>query len=499
MADYDVIVIGAGNGGVSSGALLAKQGRKVLLLEQSSTVGGCCSTFEKDGYKFDVGASIVEVIKPIEMAFAKLGTTFAKEVDLIECDPVMTIIDRDGSRITYPKSIDATAQAISAISPADGKRWYEFVKVMSEFTDVALNAFFPEPADSLFDVAKMFAKNPKFLKFLPLFVKSYQDVMEKYFKDERILKTMGYQSLYFGHPPAIIPGMFALIPYTEHMGVYYPRGGMIQIPEAFKRCGEKLGMQVRFNTLVKKVIVRNGKVQGVILADGTEITSKIVVSNINAKTLYLDLIGEENLPCMVRTGIKSYKYSKGVPMIYVGLDYTPPLDSHHSLIAVTPQGVNDYWFNNVEKGILPENNFGLICWPTHADKSLAPPGHHVLNLIPEGFYRLEGTNWDEEKPRFIERTLKALDKFAIPGLMDHIKVIECTSPLDFERRLLLPEGSIYALQQDLAAAAVFRPNARSKVVKGLYLTGSSTHPGGGVPTTIASGYIASNLIEKYEQ
>jgi phytoene desaturase len=499
MADYDVIVIGGGNGGVSAGALLAKQGRKVLLLEQSPAIGGCCSTFEKDGYKFDVGASIVEVIKPIEMAFAKLGTTFQQEVDLIECDPVMSIIDRDGSRMTLPKSIDATAQIISAIAPDDGRRWYQFVELMREFTDVALEAFFPVAADTLADMAKMFAKHPKFFKFLPLFAKSYQDVMEYYFKDERIRKAMGYQSLYFGHPPALIPGMFALIPYTEHRGVYYPRGGMIQIPEAFRRCGEKLGMQVKFNARVKKVKIRNRRVEGVMLADGTEITAKVVVSNINAKTLYLDLIGAEHLPALVKTGIRSYQYSKGVPMIYVGLDYTPPLDSHHSLIAVTPQGVNDYWFNHVEKGILPEKNFGLICWPTHADKSLAPEGHHVLNLIPEGFYRLSGTTWDEEKPRFIERTLQALDKFAIPGLMEHIKVIECTSPLDFERRLLLPEGSIYALQQDLTASAVFRPNARSRAIKGLYLTGSSTHPGGGVPTTIASGLIASNLIAQYEQ
>jgi len=79
-----------------------------------------------------------------------------------------------------------------------------------------------------------------------------------------------------------------------------------------------------------------------------------------------------------------------------------------------------------------------------------------------------------------------------------VTVVECATPLDFERQLLLPRGAIYALQQDLPSTTVFRPAARSKSIKGLYLTGSSTHPGGGVPTTISSGYIAARLIEKYE-
>ena len=498
MADYDVIIIGAGNGGLTAGALLSKQGRSVLILEQSERIGGCCSTFEKDGYHFDVGASIVEVIRGIEIAFEMLGTTFQKEVELISCDPVMTIIDRDGSRITYPLSIDGTAEVIASLSAEDGKRWYDFVAYMAEFVEVALDTFFTEPADTMGDMLRMAQKDRRLLKFLPLFLHSYQDVIQSYFKDERVLKTMGYQSLYFGHPPAVIPGAFALIPYTEHMGIYYPRGGMIQIPEAFRRVGEKLGMEVRLNTLVKRVMVRNRRAHGVVLADGTEITARVIVSNINARTLYLDMIGADHLPALARIGIKSYRYSKAVPMIYVGVDYTPPLKSHHNIIAITPEGVNRYWRENVEQGRLPEENFGLICWSSHADPTLAPAGHHVLNLIPEGFYHLAGTDWDKEKPRFIERTLRYLDSFAVPGLMDHIKVVECATPLDFERRLLLPEGAIYAFQQDLSAAAIFRPSARSKSIQSLYLTGSSTHPGGGVPTTISSGVIAAKLIDQYE-
>jgi phytoene desaturase len=499
MPDYDVIVIGAGLGGLSSGALLAKQGRKVLVLEQSDRIGGCCSTFEKDGYRCDVGASIVEIIQPIERVFQQLGTTLQQEVDLIACDPIMSFIYPDGKRITYPLSVVKTGEIISSISPEDGKRWYDFVTFADDLMEVTLDTFFIEPASTLSDMAALVKKNPRFLKFLPVFLSNYQAVLEKYFKNETVLKTMGYQALYFGLPPYLVPGPYAMVPYTEHVGIYYPRGGMIRIPEALRRCGERLGMEVRLNSRVDHVIVRGKHVAGVVLSDGTEISCKTVVSDINARTLYLKLIGEEHLPAIVTRGIKSYKLSISVPMIYLGLDYTPPLDAHHSIIAASPEDINRQWDEHMQPGRLAHENFGLICWSSHTDSSLAPEGKHVLNLIPEGTYNLQGTNWDEEKPRYLQRTIDNLSKTAIPGLKDHVVMAECSTPLDFERRLLLPEGAIYCLQQDLAAQAVFRPAARSKSIAGLYLAGSSTHPGGGVPTTIASGLIAAKLIDRYEK
>lgn len=498
MPDYDVIVIGGGLGGVSAGALLAKQGRKVLLLEQSGRIGGCCSTFEKDGFHFDVGASIVEIIQPIEKVFKLLGTTFQQEVDLISCDPMMSYIFEDGKRITYPLSAEKTGQIIASIDAEDGRRWKEFTAFAHELMEVTLDTFFTMPASTFEDMAALIKKNPKFLKFLPVFLSSYQDVVQKYFKNPIVLKTMGYQALYFGLPPALVPGPYAMVPYTEHVGIYYPRGGMIKIPEALQRCGERHGLEVRFNTRVEKVLVNAGQVQGVKLADGQEISAKLVVSDINARTLYLKMIGEQHLPTMAVRGLRSYAYSISVPMVYVGLDYEPPLDGHHSVIAASPDDVNRAYWQTIQPGCLTGKPFGLICWSTHTDPSLAPKGMHALNLIPEGGYHLAGTNWDEEKPRYIERTINALSETAIPGLKDHVVVSDCASPLDFERRLLLPEGAIYCLQQDLPAQAVFRPAARSRSVKGLYLAGSSTHPGGGVPTTIASGLIASELIARYE-
>ena len=237
---------------------------------------------------------------------------------------------------------------------------------------------------------------------------------------------------------------------------------------------------------------------GVRLADGSEISADLVVSDINAKTLYLDLIGEEYLPTAVVRGIRSYKLSLSVPMIYLALDSSPELEAHHSVIAISPEELNRYYYDNLLTGRLNEGPFGLICWSTHTDKSLAPRGKHVLNLIPQGFYHLEGTDWDTEKPHYIERTIASLSQSAIPGLKDKVLFAECATPLDFERNLLLPEGAIYCLQQDLPAQAVFRPASRSRSVDGLYLVGSSTHPGGGVPSVIASGYIAAGLIEERE-
>lgn len=498
MPDFDVVVIGAGCGGLAAGALLAHRGRKVLVVEQASAVGGCCSTFEKDGFLFDTGATILEIVDPIALAFEMLGTTFAGEVGLETCDPIYKVILKDGSGFTIPLSDEQTAAAISAISPADGAGWQRYAARLSGFIDTALKGFFVEPACTAFDMLRMLARTPGLLRYGDLFASSYQSVIERYFHDDAVRQSMSYQTFYCGLPPALAPGVFAMFPYSEHRGLFYPRGGMIRIPEAFRRCGESDGMEIRLNTRVKGVIVRGGRAHGVELADGTEITSRVVLSDINAKTLYLDMIAEEHLPRLARRGIRSYELSVSAPVLYLGVDYEPPLEAHHSLLAVPMETLNDYWWNRYEKGLLPKEQFGLVCWPTRTDPSLAPEGMHVLNIILAGPYRLRDADWDTEKSGFAERAVKRLSETAIHGLKDHVVTMEVATPLDFERRLLMPEGSFLALQMDVPSLTVFRPSARSRSVRGLYLAGSSTHPGGGVPTTVASGIIAASLIERYE-
>jgi len=248
--------------------------------------------------------------------------------------------------------------------------------------------------------------------------------------------------------------------------------------------------------VVKVTVDGNHQANGVVLKDGQQICAKVVVSNINARKLYLDLVGEENLSSTVRRGIKSYHLSKSTPYICLGVDYDPPLDAHHTLVTRDVDEINTFWAEKYSKGYLPtpKEQFGLICCPTKTDATLAPKGHHIVALDFQGPSKLAGQSWDDVRQEFSESLVDYLSERIIPGLKDHVKNMTISTPLDFERRLHNPGGAFYCFQQDLTAQTVFRPASKSKSIKGLYLTGASTHPGGGVPTVMASGVIAANQI-----
>jgi len=501
MTQYDAVIIGAGLGGLTTGAVLAKRGKKVLVLEQSGQIGGCCTTYEVGKYKYDIGASVVEMLPIIDGVFAELGTTFEKEVDLIQCDPIYSVIFPDNSRLTIPMSVEGAADEIGKISPEDRKGFLEYAKTFEAFIEGNGLDFFTMPMNTLGDFMGAFKKIPVLAKFNKYFFMTYGDVLNKFFKSPKIKQSMAYQSFYSGHSPEQAVGIFAIIPYMEHKGIYYPRGGMIKIPQAIQRLGEKSGLEVRVNAEVVKVIVDDSRrAKGVVLKNGEKIEAKVVVSNINARKLYIDLVGEENLPSIVKTGIKSYNLSKSTPYICLGVDYDPPLDAHHTLMTRDVEEINAFWWEKYRKGYLPtpQEQFGLICCPTKADPSLAPKGHHIVALDFQGPFKLAGQTWDDVKEEFSENLVSYLSERIIPGLKDHVQDMTVSTPLDFERRLLNPGGAFYCFQQDLSAQAVFRPASKSKAIKGLYLAGASTHPGGGVPTVMASGVIAANQIVQYE-
>ncbi len=498
MADYDVIIIGAGLGGLTTGALAAKEGFKTLVLEQSDIIGGCCSTFEAGGYKFDVGASIVEVIQPLERLFEMLGGKMSDYVELIPCDPIYSFITDDGQRFSIPTDIDETTELVKRIAPEDVEGWHRFCEKGLSMIEESMDAIMLSPMSTFGEAMKVVARNPKMVKMAPTFVRTHQGVIRSFYKNPVMLQSAAFQSYFAGAPPELGSGVFGYIALSEHLGIYYPKGGMIGIPNGIARAGENFGMEIKTEQKVEKLLIENGTAFGVRLEDGSAITSKLVVSNLNAQVTYLKLVGPANLPNWAVKGITSYENSMPCPMIYVGLDKKPELEAHHTIVTSSIEAMNDVWNNYYKKGIIPQTAMSLVCWPTEADPSLAPEGKHILNFLcnAPAPYAPIGDNWDRLKGWYKEAAIKELETHVLPDVRDHIEYIEVSTPLDFERRLLHPEGGIYGLFSDMTTLAMFRPRARSKAVKNLYLTGSSTHLGGGVPTTVASGIVTSKFISK---
>jgi phytoene desaturase len=496
MSDYDAIVIGAGLGGLSAGAMLAKQGFKTLVCEHTSRVGGCCSSFEHEGYTFDMGASIVEMAWIIDELFTRLGKKTSDYMEMVPIDPIYGFVTGDGERFTYPVDKDATREILARISPEDARAWDRFATVGSEAINEVFGTVMSTPMQSMLDAVKIGMANPKMIKYISYMLKSFESTLCSFFKDDKVRASMSMQSYYIGLPPALCPGYAAFLAYSEHEGIFYPRGGMIKIPEGIARVFTEFGGEIRLDTTVRRVLLEGNRAVGVELADGTQIRSRLVLSNINAKTLYLDLIGRDKIPGWAARAVDSYELSIPCPMIMLGMDAAPELEAHHTICYGTMQEMNSAYFDYFKKGKLHDGGMMIICWPTHADPSLAPEGHHALNIVTLAPYDLAEGDWDGMKDAYLETMLNAVEKKFHINLRDHITTAKVNTPKDFERALLHPRGAVYGLNNDLFSTAMFRPGLRSRVVKGLYLAGASTHFGGGVPTTVGSGVAVSGLIEK---
>lgn len=495
MPDYDVTIVGAGLGGLAAGAVLAGKGFKVLICENTGRVGGCCSSVDHRGYRFDIGPSIVEFRWVWDTLFEKIGRRTSDYIRFIEVDPSYGFVTADGGRFSYPADPAETREVIARLSREDAHGWDRFSRIGEEISDIFFGNTMFRPLMTVFDLARFGLANPRMARYMRYVMVNFETVLKDFFSSDAVRASMGMHAYYLGLPPAICPGYAAFLCYTDHQGVYYPEGGMASIPEGMATAFEEEGGRISFDSRVTRILVDNNRARGVELEDGSVITSRAVVSDINARVCYLDLVGRENIPGWAAKAIESYDFSFANPNIMVGIDGDPGLEAHHTVCYSTLEDMNRAWFEDYRRGRIPERGFMLISWPTNEDPSLAPEGHHCLNLVTIAPYELEGgRDWDRVREEYVEMCLDLIERNFGLDLKSRLTFARVNTPKDFERMLLQPRGAIYGLQFDNMSSMIFRPRIRSRAVRGLYLAGSSTHLGGGTPTATASGVLAGDII-----
>jgi phytoene desaturase len=512
---YDIAVIGGGHNGLTCACYLAKAGLKVIVLERRHIVGGAVCTEDDliDGFKIDVGSSahIMIHLTPIlrDLELEKFGLRY------IDCDPFAFAPLPDGKgAIYFWKDIDKTCESIATVSPEDADRYRKFVTEWEKLNEGVFEAFLKPP--TLLNLARHMvfgtkSKNPA--DMVRKLMTSYGALVRETFKHEGLRAAMAWLAAQSGPPPtAMASGDFLGWHSMLHRsGVKRPEGGSGALTQAMARCLEHHGGEVRLSAEVESIEVSGSTAGDIVLKGGERIRATRIVSNAHVHTTFLKLIGKENLPGNLAARIENVRIGNGFGMIVRCAvselpDYTAApsggkaADCHHGLQLLCPtMDYLDRSYADYLNGIPSKNPGALAMTFSAVDPTLAPAGKHTLFIWGQYYpYELStGENWDEIQDREADKLIDVVNSYA-PNVKDSIIDRFVQSPLDLERRIGLLRGNVMHVEMDFDQMFLFRPLPEMSTYrtpfKNLYLTGASTHPGGGVFG--ASGHNTAHVVLK---
>jgi phytoene desaturase len=483
-----VIIIGAGFGGIAAALRLKKKGYKVLLLDKQDKPGGRGYSYERSGFTFDAGPTVITAPFLIDEIFALFGKKSSDYLKLVPVDPWYRIRFDDGSTFRYGGTIAQTCAEIEKISPSDVEGYRKLIKKCEKIFGVGFLELGDKPFFNAFSMVEVAAKMIALESYLTVY-----QLVSKYIKNDKLRQVFTFHPLLVGGNPFNTTSIYALIHYLEReYGVWYAMGGTKAIVEGFTKLMEEESVQIRLNTSVTKILVRDGKAIGVQTSQSETIHADIIVANADPPFVYKHLIDKTDRPKWTDTRIESLDYSMGLFVIYFGTNKTyPELDHHTIMLGPRYKELLEDIFN---RKILPTDFSLYLHAPTRTDPSMAPPGHecfYVLAPVPN----LQGDiNWAVEGDRFADRILDHLEKTILPDLKANLVEKFFVTPMHFRDNLNTHHGTGFSIQPTLLQSAYFRFHNQSEDIDNLYFVGAGTHPGAGLPGVLTSAKVLDRVI-----
>jgi len=488
-----IAIVGAGPGGLASAMLLAQRGFQVRVFEKQDVIGGRNAEVRLGDYRFDLGPTFLMMKFLLDELFAEGGRRSSDYLQFKKLDPMYELRFRDKTMLVHsdPQAMKAE---IERIFPGEGAGLDRFFAREGQRFE-KLYPCLQKPYGTL---ASMIS--PTLLAAVPHIAagRSLYDVLGDYFRSEELRLAFTFQSKYLGMSPWDCPGLFTMIPYTEHAhGVYHVMGGLSRISEAFARVALEEGAEIQTSTPVKRVLLDGRRACGLELESGEKISCDDVVINADFGHAMSTLFDEKHLRRYKPSSLRKRKFSCSTFMMYLGLDRTYDAE-HHTIVFARDYKKNIQAITNGETGV--EDISLYIRNAQKNDPYGAPPGHSALYILVPVANNTSGIEWSEHKQIYREKVLQLLQERTPYGdVSAHIQQELIITPEDWEKRHSVFLGATFNMAHSWHQMMYLRPHNEFEEFENCYLVGGGTHPGSGLPTIFESARISANLIcEKNE-
>ena len=485
----NVVVIGAGLGGLAAAAHLRRDGHEVRILERGLLPGGRAGMIERDGFRLDNGPTVLTMPELLEDAFTAAGATMSQYVTIKPVDPMYRAVYADGSTLMVRHGRDAmTAEIDRFAGPVEAEAFGRFADWLAKLYRAEIDTFIDANFDSVLDLVKPWRAGLELVR-LGGFSKLDKKVAS-FFSDERLQQIFSFQAMYAGLAPYQALSIYAVITYMDSIqGVFVPEGGMHQMADGLARAVTDAGVRIDYDATVTRIL-RNatGAVSGVELASGDRVRADAVVCNPDLPVAYRTLLGGVDAPRAARRG----RYSPSCLLWVAGVRGLPPADAAHHNIHFGADWDGSFKAL-IKDGVRMPDPSILVTLHSLDDPSLAPDGCtslYVLEPTPNLSGRID---WSRERERIMGDLRRRVGELGYPV---DVVTEEVYDPLDWEAQGM-ERGTPFALAHTFRQTGPFRPNNVDKRVPGLVFTGSSTLPGVGVPMVLVSGKLAAERVRDY--
>jgi phytoene dehydrogenase-like protein len=522
MKAHDAIVVGAGHNGLVTAGLLARAGLRTLVLERRDVVGCACVTEAiAPGFRASTGAYIASMMRPEVIRSLGLQNHGLR---MTPCDPILFVPSRLGRPLFLWQDPRRTAAGIAAFSAKDAAAFLAFdeeIKGLARW----LEPFFMEPPPPLYEGARalpsLWRLGKRFRKIgeadagrLARFLTaSVFDLVDVRFESAEVKNLIGCSNVLGAHGGPMTPCSASGLLFHSLSGgdelaqgfMGHVQGGMGTITQALASAARSFGAELRTGAPVARILVANGRAEGVALASGEEIRARVVVSNADPKRTFLGLVEPRQFDGEFLREVAAIKMAGPCAKINYALSEAPvlpqmpaggsPAEKSDFTVCQDMQAHERAW-DDAKHGRASKEPYVDCVVPTHLDPGLAPEGRHVLTaFVQYAPYRLEQGDWKTERERLADRVTDAIDEFA-PNFRRSVVARDILSPVDLEERFGLTEGNIFHGDLNLGQLFLGRPlpgwSRYRTPVRALYLCGAGTHPGGGV--TGAPGWNAARQV-----